>query len=44
VWRDGGHRTTIKGNDDGGWNSDDVVLLLGMIQNGDAVECGEEGD
>jgi hypothetical protein len=34
----------MKGNDDGGWNSDDVVLLLGMRENGGAVECGGEGD
>jgi hypothetical protein len=24
VWRDDGHGTTVKGNDGGGWNSDDM--------------------
>jgi hypothetical protein len=30
--------TTVKGNDDGGWSSDGVVLWLGRRQNKDAVE------
>jgi hypothetical protein len=28
----------VKGNDDGGWSSDDMVLWLERRQNGDAVE------
>jgi hypothetical protein len=35
---DDGHGTTIKGNNIGGWNSDDIMLWLGMMQNKDAVE------
>jgi hypothetical protein len=38
VRRDDGHGTTVKGNDDSGWSSDSVVLLLGRRQNGDVVE------
>jgi hypothetical protein len=30
--------TTVKGNDGGGWSSDDVVLWLGRRQNGDTAE------
>ncbi len=29
VQRDDGCGTTVKGNDDGGWSFDDVVLCLG---------------
>jgi hypothetical protein len=38
VWMDHGRETMVKGNDDGGWSSDDVVLWLWMRQNGDVVE------
>jgi hypothetical protein len=30
--------TTVKGNDDSGWSSDDVVLWLGRRQNEDTIE------
>jgi hypothetical protein len=30
--------TAVKGNDGGGWSSDDVVLWLGRRQNGDTAE------
>jgi hypothetical protein len=30
--------TMVKGNDDGGWSFDCVVLWLGKRQNGDVVE------
>jgi hypothetical protein len=33
VWRDDGRKTTVKGNNDGGWSSDDMVLWLGRTQN-----------
>jgi hypothetical protein len=42
VWRDDGHGTVLKGNDDSGWSSDDMVLWLGRRQNGDAVEWWRE--
>jgi hypothetical protein len=29
---------TVKENNGGGWNSDDVVLWLGRRQNGDMIE------
>jgi hypothetical protein len=38
VRRDDGHGTTVKGNDNSGWISDSVVLLLGRRQNRDIVE------
>jgi hypothetical protein len=38
MQRDNGHETLIKGNDDGGWSPDDMVLWLGMRQNKDAIE------
>jgi hypothetical protein len=42
IWRDDGRGMAVKGNDDGGWSSDGVMLYLGRRQNGDAVEwCGE---
>jgi hypothetical protein len=28
VWRDDGHETMAKGNDDDGWSFDDMVLWL----------------
>jgi hypothetical protein len=36
--RDDGRGTTVKGNDDDEWSSDDVVLWLGRRQNRDTVE------
>jgi hypothetical protein len=36
--RDDGRKAMVKGNDGGGWSSDDVVLWLSRRQNGDAVE------
>jgi hypothetical protein len=42
VWRDDGRGITVKENNDGGWNFDDVVLCPGRRQNRDAIEwCGE---
>jgi hypothetical protein len=38
VQRDDEHETGVKGNDDGGWSSDGVVLWLRRRQNGDVVE------
>jgi hypothetical protein len=38
VHRDGEYGTAVKGNDDDGWSSDDVVLGLGRRQNGDVVK------
>jgi hypothetical protein len=38
VWRDDGHGTTVKGNDDSGWSFDGVVLWIVRRQNGDAIE------
>jgi hypothetical protein len=38
VQRDDGHGTVVKGNDGGGWSSNDVVLGIGGMQNGDVVE------
>jgi hypothetical protein len=38
VRRDNERGTPVKSNDDGGWRSDDVVLWLGMGQNGDVIE------
>jgi hypothetical protein len=38
VRRDDGHEALGKGNDNGGWSSDGVVLWLGRGQNGDTVE------
>jgi hypothetical protein len=32
----------MKGNDNGGWIFDGVVLCLGKMQNGDAIECWGE--
>jgi hypothetical protein len=37
VHRDDEHGMTVQGND-GGWNSDGVMLWLGRIQNGYVVE------
>jgi hypothetical protein len=34
----------VKRNDDDGWSSNGVVLLLGMRENGDTIECGGESD
>jgi hypothetical protein len=36
--RDDGLGIVVKGNNDGRWSSDDVVLWLWRRQNGDAVE------
>jgi hypothetical protein len=33
VQRDNGHETMVKGNDSGGWSSNDVVLWLGRRKN-----------
>jgi hypothetical protein len=38
VWRDDGHETVVKGNNDSEWSSDDVVLWLGRMQNEDTVD------
>jgi hypothetical protein len=38
VWRDDEHRTIVKGNNGGGWSSDDMVLWLVRRQNGDTIE------
>jgi hypothetical protein len=38
VWWDDGHGTAVKGNDDGEWSSDGLVLRLERRQNGDAVK------
>jgi hypothetical protein len=38
VRRDDECEMAVKGNDNGGWSSDDVVLLLERRQNRDAVE------
>jgi hypothetical protein len=38
VWRDNRREMTVKGNNDVGWSSDDVVLWLGRRQNRDAVD------
>jgi hypothetical protein len=38
VQRDDGRETAVKGNDDNGWSSDDVVLWLRRRQNRDTVE------
>jgi hypothetical protein len=38
VRSDDAHGLAMKGNDDDGWSSDDVVLRLGRRQNGDDVE------
>jgi hypothetical protein len=42
VRRDDGHETTVKGNNDGGWSSDGIVLWLGRRKNRDAVEWWRE--
>jgi hypothetical protein len=42
VWRDDRCGAVVKGNDDGGWSSEGVVLWLGRRQNGDAVEWWRE--
>jgi hypothetical protein len=42
MWRDDRRGTTVKGNNDGGWISYDVVLWLGRRQNGDAIEWWRE--
>jgi hypothetical protein len=38
VQRDDGREIAVKGNDDNGWSSDDVVLWLRRRQNRDTVE------
>jgi hypothetical protein len=38
VRRGDGRDITVKGNDDSGWSSDDVVLCLERRQNEDTVE------
>jgi hypothetical protein len=38
VRRDDGCGTAVKGNDDGEWSSDEVVLWLGRRKNKDVVE------
>jgi hypothetical protein len=38
VRKDDGRETAVKGNDDGEWSSDDVVLWLERKQNGDVIE------
>jgi hypothetical protein len=38
VRRDDGRGTAVKGNDDGMWISDGVMLWLERRQNGDTVE------
>jgi hypothetical protein len=38
MWRDDEHGTTVKGNDDGAWSSDGMVLWLGRRLNEDVVE------
>jgi hypothetical protein len=38
VWRDDGHETTVKGNDNDGWSSDGLVLWLRSGQNRDVTE------
>jgi hypothetical protein len=43
LWRDDGHETTVKGNDNGGWSSDDMMLWLGRRQNEDPVEWWRVG-
>jgi hypothetical protein len=43
VRRDNGCSPVVKGNNDGRWSSDDVVLQLGRRQNRNGVECGESG-
>jgi hypothetical protein len=40
--RDDERGTVLKGNDDGRWSSDGVVLWLGRRQNKDAVEWWRE--
>jgi hypothetical protein len=35
---DDGRGTTVKRNDDGGWNSDGVMLWLGRRKDGDTVK------
>jgi hypothetical protein len=42
IQRDDGRETSMKVNDGSGWSSNGVMLLLGRMQNRDAVEwCGE---
>jgi hypothetical protein len=38
MQRDNECETTMKGNNDGGWSSDDMMLWLRRRQNRDAVE------
>jgi hypothetical protein len=42
VRRDDEYETVIKGNDDGWWGSNDVVLWLERMQNRDVVEWWEK--
>jgi hypothetical protein len=38
VQRDDVREMVVKGNDNGEWSSDDMVLWLGRRQNGDTIE------
>jgi hypothetical protein len=42
VQRDDNCGTVVKGNDDGGWSFNDVLLYLERRQNKDVVEWWEE--
>jgi hypothetical protein len=42
MWRDDGHGTTVKENDNIGWSSDGMMLWIGRRQNGDTVEWWRE--
>jgi hypothetical protein len=42
VLRDNEHKTAVKGNDDGGWSFDGLVLWLNRRQNRDVVELWGE--
>jgi hypothetical protein len=42
VRRDDGRETVMKGNDNGGWSSDGMVLWLGRRQNRDTIEWWRE--
>jgi hypothetical protein len=41
VRRNDEHGTTVKGNDGGGWSSDNVVLWLGRRKKGMLLSGGE---
>jgi hypothetical protein len=38
MWRDNGCEIVVKGNDNGGWSSDGMLLYLERRQNRDVVE------